>query len=433
MPNPLWVDARDYLTSQGQGVTTANLNQAMNLLASNPALRPSYAKASSDPATSIAAGLGAPTDQLPNAPITDTAYMGLMERRAGLGGSAPGTATTSSAWDNLIPSGGTTGQVQAAMADQPIKATPLPGSVSYQRPTSYSPPTTQAAPKPSGPKAKPVPTEQIAATRQAHGPTVGNKPNPPQPPQGDTVTQPTPNSGSPPDISGTPGYTPPGTTPLGKENPTWQPAQNITQQALTQAQTDNILPSGSYDPSLTGVPGPTSTTNDYSPLTSGQMAAGAAVAAPVVTALLANVLSRGRAGGRAIAPRIPGVTMPPTGGAASAGSALDRVMAGGYRPTGSPPPVSGPKPVSGPAPVSGPRPITPPAPVYPGPLPGQRVGSAGPLPYIGSPPPVVPPAPIRPIMARGSPPPVAPLTGSLAAQKAFENLLLAALSRGGRV
>jgi hypothetical protein len=64
MPNPLWVDARDYLTNKGVPVTTGNLNSAMGFLAQNVDARPSYAKASPDAATSIGAGLGMPTDDL---------------------------------------------------------------------------------------------------------------------------------------------------------------------------------------------------------------------------------------------------------------------------------------------------------------------------------------------------------------------------------
>jgi hypothetical protein len=65
MPNPLWVDARDYLTNKGVPVTTGSLNSAMGFLAQNLNARPSYAKASPDAATSIGAGLGCPLTTSP--------------------------------------------------------------------------------------------------------------------------------------------------------------------------------------------------------------------------------------------------------------------------------------------------------------------------------------------------------------------------------
>jgi hypothetical protein len=76
MPNPLWVDARDYLTNKGVPVTTGNLNSAVTYLGQNPDARLSYAKASPDAATSIGAGLGMPTDDLAR-PVQDTNYLSL--------------------------------------------------------------------------------------------------------------------------------------------------------------------------------------------------------------------------------------------------------------------------------------------------------------------------------------------------------------------
>src|SRR3954470_20021037 len=70
MMNPLWVDARDYLHSQGQPITTGNLNNAVDFLANNPQLRPSAVKGgSAGNAASIGAGLGAPTDQIVSTPL----------------------------------------------------------------------------------------------------------------------------------------------------------------------------------------------------------------------------------------------------------------------------------------------------------------------------------------------------------------------------
>jgi hypothetical protein len=58
VPNPLWVDARDLLSSQGHSLNTYNLNNAMDFLASNPQLRPSVVKAGgSGNEAAIGAGL----------------------------------------------------------------------------------------------------------------------------------------------------------------------------------------------------------------------------------------------------------------------------------------------------------------------------------------------------------------------------------------
>src|SRR4051794_3023070 len=120
MPNPLWVDARDYLTNKGVPVTTGNLNSAMGFLAQNVDARPSYAKASPDAATSIGAGLGMPTDDLVR-PVQDTDYLSLAQHVPNRASSNPEMRGTVQSPIPPAPSG--------------ITATPLPGSVSYSKPT----------------------------------------------------------------------------------------------------------------------------------------------------------------------------------------------------------------------------------------------------------------------------------------------------------
>jgi hypothetical protein len=149
MPNPLWVDARDYLTNKGVPVTTGNLNSAMGFLAQNLDARPSYAKASPDAATSIGAGLGMPTDDLAR-PVQDTNYLSL-------GQHVPNRASSNPEMRGSAPS-------PIPPAPQSITATPLPGSTSYAKPTSYAPPQNQARPQPrtQGPATR---TEKTASTR----------------------------------------------------------------------------------------------------------------------------------------------------------------------------------------------------------------------------------------------------------------------------
>jgi hypothetical protein len=149
MPNPLWVDARDYLTNKGMPITTGNLNSAMGFLAQNIDARPSYAKASPDAATSIAAGLGAPTD------------------------------------DFVKP-----------VAAQGIKSTPL----AAPKPTSYTPPQSQARAQPRS-QGKADRTEKTASTgvqpktlpTKAEAPTAAPAP----------IVSPV-STGSDPNIHGTP-------------------------------------------------------------------------------------------------------------------------------------------------------------------------------------------------------------------------------------
>ena len=55
MPAPLWEDAKNYLLMQGAPISTFNLNNAMNELAANPSLRPSYG---GGPSSDMAANMG---------------------------------------------------------------------------------------------------------------------------------------------------------------------------------------------------------------------------------------------------------------------------------------------------------------------------------------------------------------------------------------
>lgn len=137
MPNPLWVDARDYLTNKGTPLTTGSLNSAMAYLGQNPSIRPSYAKASPDAATSIGAGLGMPTDDLAT-PITDASYQTTAEYIPGAVGGGPGPR----------------GSVSSYSPPAPVAP----------KPTSYSPPQAQAQAQPRT-QGAPTRTEKVASTR----------------------------------------------------------------------------------------------------------------------------------------------------------------------------------------------------------------------------------------------------------------------------
>jgi hypothetical protein len=342
MPSPLWVDARDYLTNRGVPVTTGSLNSAMNFLAQNVDARPSYAKASPDAATSIGAGLGMPTDDLAR-PVQDTDYLSLAQHVPNGASSNPEMRGSVSSPIPPAPSG--------------ITATPLPGSVSYSKPTSYTPPQTQARSVPAT-RGAPTRTEKTASTRsQPKALPVNNKTETASA-RSDPITTPV-STGSTPNIHTTP--------------------DNAT---LATALPPNVNPAipdvsnGAYAPG--GL--------DVDNLGGGTLAAGGA---GLAAALMGMILSRGRGGRVPNAPRIPGVGASPLETAATT-----------RLPPGSPPPITGPAPITGPSPVGAPPPVyTPTGPAIPQPVP-PRVQ----LP-TGSPPPAyVPPAMMGPPPVRPAPP-----------------------------
>jgi hypothetical protein len=345
MPNPLWVDARDYLTNKGVPVTTGNLNSAMGFLAQNLNARPSYAKASPDAATSIGAGLGMPTDDLVT-PVDDPSFQDSAQY-------IPNAVSSSGQFAH----GGTTGY-----SPDTVKATPLPGSVSY-KPTSYTPPQTQARPQPrsQGPANR---TEKTASTRSQPKTLPTNNRTETASARSDPIVSPV-STGSDPNIHGTPA---------------------------------NVAPVAAAPPSNVNPAIPDVSNGAYAPggLEDAGLGTAASVGGGLGAALLAMILSRGRAGRVPNAPRIPGVGASPLGGAV----ATTRL------PPGSPPRVTGPTPITGPAPITGPTPVGAPPPVYTptGPAIPQSVAPRVQLP-TGSPPPVyVPPAMMGPPPIRPTPP-----------------------------
>jgi hypothetical protein len=303
MPNPLWVDARDYLTNKGVPVTTGNLNSAVTYLGQNPDARLSYAKASPDAATSIGAGLGMPTDDLAR-PVQDTNYLSL-------GQHVPNRASSNPEMRGSAPS-------PIPPAPQSITATPLPGSTSYAKPTSYAPPQNQARPQPrtQGPATR---TEKTASTRsQPKALPVNNRAETTSA-RSDPIVSPV-STGSDPNIHATPANVAPAVSPLPPNvNPAIPDVSN-----------------GAYAPGG---------------LELGDAGLGTAAAAGggLGAALLAMILSKGRGGRVPNAPRIPGVGASP----------LETRL-----PPGSPPPITGPAPITGPTPITGPLPTGSPPPVY---------------------------------------------------------------------
>jgi hypothetical protein len=299
MPNPLWVDARDYLTNKGVPVTTGNLNSAMGFLAQNLDARPSYAKASPDAATSIGAGLGMPTDDLAR-PVQDTNYLSL-------GQHVPNRASS-----NPEPRGSVSSPIP--------QATP---PVSYAKPTSYNPPQAQARPQPrtQGPATR---TEKTASTRsQPKALPVGNRTETASA-RSDPITTPV-STGSEPNIHAAPDNVAPAVSPLPPNaNPAIPDVSN-----------------GAYAPGG---------------LELGDAGLGTAAAAGggLGAALLAMILSRGRGGRLPNAPRIPGVGASPL---------ETRLPPGSPPPITGPTPITGPAPITGPLPTGSPPPVYTPPPI----------------------------------------------------------------------
>jgi hypothetical protein len=258
MPNPLWVDARDYLTNKGVPVTTGNLNSAMGFLAQNVDARPSYAKASPDAATSIGAGLGMPTDDLVR-PVQDTDYLSLAQH---------------------VPNGASSNPEMRGSASSPIPqgitATPLPGSVGYSKPTSYTPPQAQARPQPRT-QGTPNRTEKTASTRSQPKALPTNNRAETASARSDPIVSPV-STGSDPNIHGAPANV---ATPLpANVNPAIPDVSN-----------------GAYAPG--GL--------DVDSIGPGALLGAGGLGA----ALLGMILSKGRGGRIPNAPRIPGVGASP--------------------------------------------------------------------------------------------------------------------------
>jgi hypothetical protein len=253
MPNPLWVDARDYLTSKGVPITTGNLNNAMGFLAQNLDARPSYAKASPDAATSIGAGLGAPTDDFVT-PISEMPYQSSAQYIPNAVGSSPQAR------------GGTTG-------DPPvIKATPL----AAPKPTSYTPPQAQARAQPRT-QGSPNRTEKTASTRTQPKTLPTTNRSETSSARSDPIVSPV-STGSDPNIHGTPA------------NVASAPPSNINP-AIPDVSNGAYAPGGVEVDNIGG----------------GSIAAMGGLGA----ALLAMILNKGRGGRVPNAPRIPGVGASP--------------------------------------------------------------------------------------------------------------------------
>jgi hypothetical protein len=142
--DPLWVDAKNYLISQGQQLSTHGLNAAMNLLASNPQLRPSAVK-SGGGTNAIAAGLGAPTDQIVQTSLAPPAPPTRNSPKAGGGSSSKGASSGNRT------AGGTSASSKAAHAiPAPVEK---PRTVDAQSPVAAdgSSLTQTPAPQPSSP------------------------------------------------------------------------------------------------------------------------------------------------------------------------------------------------------------------------------------------------------------------------------------------
>jgi hypothetical protein len=260
MPNPLWVDARDYLTNKGVPVTTGSLNSAMGFLAQNLNARPSYAKASPDAATSIGAGLGMPTDDLA-APIDDPSFQNSAQYIPNAVGASPQMRGSA-----------------AAPAPQGIKATPLAGSVSYAapKPTSYTPPQNQARaqPRAAGTSTR---TEKTASTTSQPAKLPVNNRTETASARSDPITSPV-STGSEPDIHAAPGNVATALPP--NVNPAIPDVSN-----------------GAYAPG--GL--------DVDSIGPGALLGAGGLGA----ALLGMILSKGRGGRVPNAPRIPGVGASP--------------------------------------------------------------------------------------------------------------------------
>jgi hypothetical protein len=311
MPNPLWVDARDYLTNKGVPVTTGNLNSAMGFLAQNVDARPSYAKASPDAATSIGAGLGMPTDDLVR-PVQDTDYLSLAQHVPNRASSNPEMR----------------GTVQSPIPPAPSGITAAP--LAAPKPTSYAPPQAQARPQPrtQGPATR---TEKTASTRSQPKALPVNNRTEAASGRSDPITTPA-STGSAPNIHATPDN-----APLPPNvNPAIPDVSN-----------------GAYAPGGLEVDG----------LGGGTLAAGGA---GLAAALMGMILSRGRGGRLPNAPRIPGVGASPLETRLPPGSPppiTGPAPITGPLPTGAPPPVYVPPPMMGPPPVRPAPPIRGPAPV----------------------------------------------------------------------
>jgi hypothetical protein len=268
MPNPLWVDARDYLTNKGVPVTTGNLNSAMGFLAQNVDARPSYAKASPDAATSIGAGLGMPTDDLVR-PVQDTGYLNLAQHVPNRASSNPEMRGS-----------------EASPIPQGITATPLPGSVSYS-PTSYTPPQAQARSQPRS-QGSPNRTEKTASTRSQPKALPTNNRAETASARSDPIVSPV-STGSDPNIHGAPDNVATALPP--NVNPAIPDVSN-----------------GAYAPG--GL--------DVDSIGPGALLGAGGLGA----ALLAMILSKGRGGRVPNAPRIPGVGASPLEKAVSPPQAL---------------------------------------------------------------------------------------------------------------
>jgi hypothetical protein len=367
MPNPLWVDARDYLTNKGVPVTTGNLNSAMGYLAQNLNARPSYAKASPDAATSIGAGLGMPTDNQMIDPVVNAITS------SGLGSGVSDAMNGISAGG--VAHGGTTG------APSGIKATPLSGSVSYA-PTSYTPPQTQARPQPrtAGTSTR---TEKTASTRsQPKALPVNNRAETASA-RSDPIVSPV-STGSDPNIHGEPGN-------------------------VASALPPNV------NPAIPDVSG-----GAYAP--GGLEDAGWGTAASIGglgMALLGMFLNKGRGGRVPNAPRIPGVGASPLA-AESAVAAATKFPPSPVPPIVPPPRVTGPAPITGPAPVGAPPPVSMPPLGPPVPRVAEPVVPVNALPPGAPPPAYVPPAMMGPPQVRAAP----PVRGPAPVSGAMEDILV---------
>jgi hypothetical protein len=150
VPNPLWVDARDLLSSQGHSLNTYNLNNAMDFLASNPQLRPSVVKAGgSGNEAAIGAGLGAPTDQIVSTPLAPPqANRSSPAKPSGAGGGRSGASTGGSASTRPAPAP-PVAKPQTVNAEDPVSATGDP----LQQLVAPAPASSPVAPATAAPAA----------------------------------------------------------------------------------------------------------------------------------------------------------------------------------------------------------------------------------------------------------------------------------------
>jgi hypothetical protein len=145
VPNPLWVDARDLLSSQGHSLNTYNLNNAMDFLASNPQLRPSVVKAGgSGNEAAIGAGLGAPTDQIVSAPLAPPqANRSSPAKPSGAGGGRSGASVGGSTRARPAPAP-PVAKPQTVNAEDPVSPTGDPLQQLVPPPSSPVAPATAA-------------------------------------------------------------------------------------------------------------------------------------------------------------------------------------------------------------------------------------------------------------------------------------------------